>query len=72
MDVDENEKFYFRDNLFTDPDGPLKLSAKQMKIFGEWKRPSQLSSNPKVVTSLLANNITQVYNNKLFSYSYRM
>ncbi|KAF9427135.1 calpain 7 [Podila epigama] len=45
--------------LFTDPDGMLPLSDKQISKFGSWKRVSQIMENPKMVCLISSSSIVQ-------------
>ncbi|CAG8547190.1 18676_t:CDS:10, partial [Gigaspora rosea] len=50
----------FKDNkLFLDPDGPVPLSDKQKENFGGWKRPSDIMSNPKMITRICSSAIKE-------------
>ncbi|KAG0348845.1 calpain 7 [Podila humilis] len=44
---------------FTDPDGMLPLSDKQMSKFGSWKRVPQIMENPKMVCLISSTSIVQ-------------
>ncbi|TPX33127.1 hypothetical protein SmJEL517_g03958 [Synchytrium microbalum] len=58
LELDLNERFYYPD-LFTDPDGVLKLSARQTSRFGGWKRPCQFMAAPKMIHLVSSTNIVQ-------------
>ncbi|KAI9016376.1 hypothetical protein CLU79DRAFT_763565 [Phycomyces nitens] len=55
---DLKEKFSF-DTKFLDPDGTLRLSDKQLAIFGGWKRPKQFMSQPQMIRLISSTNIIQ-------------
>ncbi|KAG0267423.1 calpain 7 [Mortierella polycephala] len=44
---------------FTDPDGMLPLSDKQISKFGSWKRVSQIMENPKMICLISSRSIVQ-------------
>ncbi|GJJ78192.1 calpain-7 [Entomortierella parvispora] len=44
---------------FTDPDGMLPLSDKQISKFGSWKRVSQIMANPKMICLISSTSIVQ-------------
>ncbi|KAF8986730.1 calpain 7, partial [Haplosporangium bisporale] len=44
---------------FTDPDGMLPLSDKQISKFGSWKRVSQIMENPKMICLISSTSIVQ-------------
>ncbi|KAF9400881.1 calpain 7 [Mortierella sp. AD011] len=44
---------------FTDPDGMLPLSDKQIEKFGSWKRVSQIMENPKMICLISSTSIVQ-------------
>ena len=48
MSIDLKEKFQYA-LPFSDKDGPLALSPKQMSAFGKWARPRDFSEEPVVV-----------------------
>jgi len=58
LDVDLSERFSYPE-MFTDPDGLLALSAKQIQKLGGWKRPSQLMAAPRMVYLISSTSIIQ-------------
>ncbi|KAG0197155.1 calpain 7 [Mortierella sp. GBA30] len=44
---------------FSDPDGMLALSDKQISKFGSWKRVSQIMENPKMICLISSTSIVQ-------------
>lgn len=56
--IDTHERFVFP-APFTDPDGPLALSAKQRERFAAWRRPADLCQQPKMVTLISAFSVQQ-------------
>lgn len=44
---------------FTDPDGMLPLSDKQISKFGSWKRVSQIMESPKMICLISSTSIVQ-------------
>ncbi|KAF8963550.1 calpain 7 [Entomortierella lignicola] len=44
---------------FTDPDGMLPLSDKQIEKFGSWKRVSQIMESPKMICLISSTSIVQ-------------
>lgn len=58
LDIDLQEKFAFL-SPFTDPNGFLKLSEKQISQFGGWKRVSELSQHPVMIETISAFSIRQ-------------
>jgi calpain-7 len=55
---DETERFAFS-TPFTDPDGILGLSAKQMARLGGWKRPCEFMAKPTMINLVSAFAIKQ-------------
>ncbi|KAI9341800.1 hypothetical protein DFJ73DRAFT_843383 [Zopfochytrium polystomum] len=48
LESDLHDQFWSKD-LFTDPDGLLKLSRSQEEILGGWKRPWEIMKNPHMI-----------------------
>ncbi|KAI7823236.1 hypothetical protein BC939DRAFT_503395 [Gamsiella multidivaricata] len=57
---DEDVKDLLREKgPFTDPDGMLALSNKQIAKFGSWKRVSEIMENPKMICLISSTSIVQ-------------
>jgi calpain-7 len=57
--VDRNEVLIDELKIFQDPDGILSLSEQQKKHFYSWRRPHEIMKDPKIISTLNVENVTQ-------------